>query len=103
MTAESYCSTLTFAVLMTLCQVSISALKNAAVSASDAVATSADRFSSFFLISGSPSASLMSAWSLLMMACGTFGGATSANQVTTTNPGTVSFTVGTPGSEASGC
>ncbi len=44
----------------------------------------------------------MSACSLATMACGTFGGATSANQVTTTKPGTVSFTVGTPGSDASG-
>ena len=37
-----------------------------------------------------------------MIGCGTLGGATSANHVTTTKPGTVSFTTGTPGSEASG-
>ena len=76
---------------MTLCQVSTSALKKAAVSASDAVATSADRLSSFFFTSGSLSASLMSACSLSTIACGIFGGATSANQVTTTKPGTVSL------------
>src|SRR6188768_2896835 len=93
----------TFAVLITLCQVSTSALKNAAVSASVAVLTSADRLPRRLITSGSLSAALMSAWSLVTIACGVFGGATSANQVTTTKPGTVSLIVGTPGKFFIGC
>src|SRR4029077_2401032 len=95
MTGIRYYSSLTFAVLMTFFQVSTSCLKNAAVSASDTVDTSADKFSRRFFTSGSFSASLMSAWSLSTIACGTLGGATMANQVTTTKPGTVSLITGT--------
>src|SRR4029079_14999346 len=89
--------------LMTLCQVSISDLKNAAVSASEVVVTSADNFPSLSFTPGSLSASLISACSLSMIGCGTLGGATSANQVTTTKPGTVSLIVGTPGKFFIGC
>src|SRR5665213_4140929 len=102
LTHELYYSSLTFADLMTSCQVSTSCLKKAAVSASEPVETSADRLPSSFTTPGSRNASLMSVCSLSTIACGVFGGATSANQVTTTKPGTVSLMTGTPGNAASG-
>src|ERR1700730_11939429 len=85
--------------LITPCQRSISWLVNSAAAAVVPPTGSADRSARRLAMSGCRKASLMSALILAAIACGVFGGATTANQADDTNPGSVSAMVGTSGSD----
>src|SRR5215471_10611976 len=64
---------------------------------------SADRSASRLAMSGWRKASLMSALIFAAIACGVFGGATTANQADDTNPGSVSAIVGISGNDVMRC
>src|SRR6266850_4291738 len=83
---------------ITLCQRATSCLRNRAVSSGELPTGVAEKSCSFFARSGSWTASAIAVESLAAISGGVFGGAATPNQVTDTNPGNASDTVGTWGS-----